>query len=218
MNLQTRTCDSVWFIWTILSCTESFLMGYYIRQKIKIALDEMDIYLQFTKKTLLIVCQRLLCMQLVKDNLYLYDKSKAMHSDQAGEVCVVPVDFTGFVPASVFSVRRVVSVLPLNITDTQCKWQQDNTITNTCHVSHTPCSSPLSPLHASRWACFQLQTDTQVTWLPMITHDRYPLSLIRATEAQYWCLSSLIHEEWSLRRQNTHWLFYRLHLHAHQTV
>lgn len=46
--------------------------------------------------------------------------------------------------------------------------------------THTPCSSPLSPPRASRWACFQLQTNTQVTLLHTITQ-----SLIKATEAQY---------------------------------
>lgn len=29
------------------------------------------------------------------------------------------------------------------------------------HKDPSPCSSPLSPLHASRWACFQLQTDNR---------------------------------------------------------
>lgn len=32
------------------------------------------------------------------------------------------------------------------------------------HTKPSPCSSPLSPLHASRWACFQLQTDRQERW------------------------------------------------------
>lgn len=32
------------------------------------------------------------------------------------------------------------------------------------YTKPSPCSSPLFPLHASRWACFQLQTERQERW------------------------------------------------------
>lgn len=32
------------------------------------------------------------------------------------------------------------------------------------YTTPSPCSSPLFPLHASRWACFPLQTDRQERW------------------------------------------------------
>lgn len=32
------------------------------------------------------------------------------------------------------------------------------------YTKPSPCSSPLFPLHASRWACFQLQTNRQERW------------------------------------------------------